>query len=115
MAKDARSLPEEVAELTEAVRELRDREVAAALERLRQEIAALREQQAQACTGHHGCHCGCWHWHVTPTWVYTAGAAQPFYPYTVSVGTSTTNGYVQSWQSTAGAAGNGTCTVTLNN
>lgn len=52
-----KSLRDEVAELTEAVHELRDREVAAELSSLRAEVERLRSERAtHHCTG-----CSCMH------------------------------------------------------
>ena len=84
----AKSLPEEVAALTEAVHGLRDREVAGELARLREEVKNLREDQVHHhCDGHH--HCGCVHWHYYPrvTW----GAAGYPYTYTIACGQAAAN------------------------
>jgi hypothetical protein len=78
-------------ELAEAVRDLKDNEVAEAVRELRAEVEKLRAEReahhcATACCGHH-CnwgHCGCRAFHNV-----TIGAAQPL-PYvwygTVTVG-----------------------------
>ena len=56
MSPDGKSsLRDDVAELTEAVRELRDREVAETIRELRAEIAQLRAERSG--------HCGCTHIH----------------------------------------------------
>jgi len=71
-----KSLHDEVTELTAAVRELRDRELAETVRELRAEVEKLRAEQAG-----HG-HCGCTHIHWQPQpW-------QPMvtYPYTVTYG-----------------------------
>lgn len=59
-----KNLCDEVAELTEAVRELRDREVAAELRNLRAEVERLRaDRPAHHCTG-----CSCVHIHWYPAY-----------------------------------------------
>ena len=55
------SLPEEVAKLTEIVRELRDREVADMLRKLRAEVEKLRAERAA-----HQCTCTHIHWQTSP-------------------------------------------------
>jgi len=111
------SLLDAVRDLADEVRGLRDREVAGELERLRAEVAALREQKdASACTGHHGCHCGCWHYHYTPTW-YHHTFTQPVWTggsLTVGTTTSAVNPGVY-YGSSGGAGGNTTCTVSAGN
>jgi hypothetical protein len=77
---DTKTVPEELAELTEAVRELRDRQVADEIKALREEIERLRAKEtapAPSCCGHH--HCGCVHWHYWPslTYPYTVTYTQP--------------------------------------
>jgi hypothetical protein len=87
-----KSLRDEAAELvTEAVRELRDGDVAEALRDLRAEVEKLRaERAAHTCHSCHGCtgmhihcnwgHCGCWTVHSyspyvqTPAWYGTVTA-----------------------------------------
>ena len=78
-----KSLRGEVAELTEAVRDLRDREVADTLRELRAEVEKLRaERGAHHC---HGCTCTHIHWQTYPI----PGCA-PYVRYgTVTSGTST--------------------------
>jgi len=116
MASDT-GLRGEIAGLTEAVRELRDREVADEIHALKDEIAALREQQGTpARTGHHGCHCGCWHYHYTPTW-YHHTFTQPVWTggsLTVGTTTSAVNPGVY-YGSSGGAGGNTTYTVSAGN
>jgi len=83
-----KNLRDELTELTEAVRELRDREVASELAALRAEVEKLRaERSAHHC---HGCSCMHIHWYQPSTW--TVGT----YPhYVVTSGTSTaTGGYL---------------------
>jgi len=116
MASDT-DLRTEVAELTEAIRELRDREVADEIRALRDEITALREQKAGTCHPHGGCHCGCWHVHYTPTWYYQHTVAQPHWSsgsLTVGSTTSAVNPGVY-YGSSGGAGGNTTCTVSAGN
>jgi hypothetical protein len=86
MASD-KSLRDDVAELAEAVRELRDREVADTLRDLRAEVAQLRAER----TAHH-CHgCSCTHFHWQPyTWTLPGTVTHP--NYTVTSGTSTAAG-----------------------
>ena len=77
-----KSLRDEAAELvTEAVRELRDSEVAEAIRDLRAEVEKLRAEKA----GHscHGCHCGhvCIHYSTWP--------AAPVLPYWTTCGSGT--------------------------
>ena len=85
-----KSVREELTELTEAVRELRDREVADTLRDLRAEVEKLRtERDAQHCHG-----CACMHIHYQ---TYPIPGCAPVYPQiwygTVTTGTS---GYVTS-------------------
>jgi hypothetical protein len=71
-----KSLHDEVTELTAAVRELRDRELAETVRELRAEVEKLRAERAG-----HG-HCGCMHIHYQPQpWYPTAT-----FPYTVTCG-----------------------------
>ena len=59
-----KSVREELAELTEAVRELREDEVTTELRRLRGEVERLRAERAvHHC---HGCHCGGIHQRACP-------------------------------------------------
>ena len=67
-----KSLHDEVTELTAAVRELRNRELAETVRELRAEVEKLRAERAG--------HCGCTHVHTYPGWVY------PYQPYTVTCG-----------------------------
>ncbi len=63
-----KNVRDEIAALTEAVRELRDREVAAELASLRAEVEKLRaDQAAHHC---HGCSCTHIHWSPATTWTY---------------------------------------------
>ena len=64
-----KSLHDEVTELTAAVRELRDRELAETVRELRAEVAKLRTERAG--------HCGCTHIHTYP-------GGWPIQPYTVT-------------------------------
>ena len=92
-----KSLRDEAAELvTEAVRELRDSEVAEAVRELRAEVEKLRaERESHSC---HGCHCGhvCIHYNTWPgTWTPTY--SPPYYVTwggTPTVTTTNTSGYV---------------------
>lgn len=79
-----KNLRNELTELTEAVRELRDREVAGELAALRAEVEKLRAERA----GHH-CHgCSCMHIHWQPyTWTVPGTVTYP--NYMVTSGTST--------------------------
>ena len=82
-----KSLSEEIAGLAEAVRELRDREVAAELASLRAEVEKLRAER----TSHH-CHgCACMHIHYQYPITTTVT-----YPNTWTVGT----GYVSTGTTT---------------
>ena len=100
-----KSLRDEAAELvTEAVRELRDSEVAEALRDLRAEVEKLRaERAAHSCHGHccsHGhCnwgHCGCWITHSFTTMLPNVWVSpyQVTYGGTSTVTTTNTSGYV---------------------
>ena len=92
-----RKISDELAELTEAVRELRDREVAAEIRELRGELEKLRAERE-----HHHCN-GCHSGHVTWVYPYTTWPSQAWIsqPYTVTCGdgyssvttTNTTAGY----------------------
>ena len=91
-----KSISDEVAALAEAVRELKDREVADTLRDLRAEVEKLRAERA----GHH-CHgCACTHVHWYPnvwtgtvtypqTWTVTSGGA-PYVTTNVAAGGVTT-------------------------
>ena len=102
-----KSISDEVAALAEAVRELKDREVADELRSLRAEVEKLRaEREAHTCHGHAVCcshvhcnwgHCGCFTVHgytfgtVTypSTWtVTTTNAASGYNPATTTLGLS---------------------------
>jgi ribosomal protein L29 len=77
-----KNLRDEITELAEAVRELRDREVADTLRELRAEVEKLRaERNAHQCT------CTHIHWQTYPAGPYTW-----MLPYTVTCG----SGYVSS-------------------
>ena len=79
-----KSVRDEIAELAEAVRELRDREVADELARLRAEVEKLRsEKTAHHC---HGCSCTHVHWHYPTTWTYPATVTYPNYVVTSTTG-----------------------------
>ena len=75
---------EELAELTEAVRELRDREIAGEIRELRAEIEKLRAEKAL-----HHCHgCSCVH----VTWTSPAWTPTPYVPpYTITCGDTSTS------------------------
>lgn len=90
-----KNVRDELAELTEAVRKLRDREVAAEIAGLRAEVEKLRaEQGTHHCTG-----CKCMHIHWYPnTWTYPGTATYPHYVVTSGTSVVTT---------TTGAAGAG--------
>jgi hypothetical protein len=79
-----KSIRDEVAELAEAVRELKDREVADTLRDLRAEVEKLRADRAA-----HHCHgCTCMHIHWQPyTWTVPGTVTYP--NYVVTSGTST--------------------------
>ena len=86
---DGKTLREELAD---AVRDLKDNEVAEAVRELRAEVEKLRAEREthhchSACCAVHHCncgHCGCWTFHG-----YTIGAAQPYVPPHVWYGTGT--------------------------
>jgi ribosomal protein L29 len=80
-----KNLRDEITELTEAVRELRDREVADTLRDLRAEVERLRAERAT----HHCVGCKCMHIHWYPT-----------------QGTVTYPLYTQYWQTTCGSGTN---------
>ena len=86
-----KNLRDELTELTEAVRELRDREVASELAGLRAEVEKLRaERSAHHCLG---CSCVHIHWHQPYTRTVSSPVTSP--PYVVTSGTSTaTGGYL---------------------
>lgn len=89
-----KSVREELAELTEAVRGLRDREVADELASLRAEVEKLRaERAAHHC---HGCACTHVHWHTYPnTWTIPGTVTYPNYVVTSGTSTATaTSGYL---------------------
>ena len=72
-----KNVREELAELTEAVRELRDREVADELRSLRAEVEKLRAgRAAYHC---HGCSCTHIHWHQPYTWTIPGTVTHPIY------------------------------------
>ena len=99
-----KDLRDEVAALAEAVRELKDREVADTLRDLRAEVEKLRaERGAHTC---HGCACTHFHWQTYPM----PGCA-PYAPPQVWYGTMTTgaSGYVM----TNAAAGCNPAVTTL--
>ena len=94
----AKNLRDEITELAEAVRELRDREVADTLRELRAEVEKLRAERA---THHcHGCTCGhvCIHYGTqlfgtSPnTWTVTSGGSGVV---------TATNGYLTGGNTTA--------------
>lgn len=68
-----KSLHDEVTELTAAVRELRDRELAETVRELRAEVDKLRAERAGRC--------GCAHIHYHGSW-----PTYPLQPYTVTYG-----------------------------
>jgi hypothetical protein len=69
---DGKSVRDELAELTGAVRELRDREIADVIRELRAEVAQLRAERAV-----HHCHgCSCVHM----TWAYSPAPIPSTYP-----------------------------------
>jgi hypothetical protein len=72
-----KSLHDEVTELTAAVRELRDRELAETVRELRTEVEKLRAERAERAG-----HCGCTHTHIhtNPGWWQT----YPIQPYVVT-------------------------------
>ena len=71
-----KSIRDEVAELAEAVRDLKDREVADTLRDLRAEVEKLRaERGAHHC---HGCSCTHVHWYPN-TWTHPATVTYPSY------------------------------------
>lgn len=96
-----KSLRDDVAELTEAVNALRDREVADTLRDLRAEVEKLRaERGASHC---HGCICSHVHWYPN-TWTYPGTVTYPQYM-TTTIGTGTTvagSGYVSTAGNTLG-------------
>jgi len=78
-----KNVRDELTELTEAVRELRDREVADTLRDLRAEVEKLRAERA---THHcHGCACMRIHWYPN-MWTSTVTATYP--NYVVNTGTA---------------------------
>jgi hypothetical protein len=94
-----KSISDEVAALAEAVRELKDREVADTLRDLRAEVEKLRaEREAHHC---HGCTCMHIHWHQT----YPLPGCAPYIQPQVWYGTVTAGG----------TAGGGYSTVTTTN
>lgn len=99
-----KSISDEVAALTEAVRDLKDREVADALRDLRAEVEKLRaEREAHHC---HGCACTHVHWYPN-TWTYPGSGVYP--NYVVTCGSGVTN------VSTSGYAAGNTTTLGLSN
>jgi hypothetical protein len=107
-----KSISDEVAALAEAVRELKDREVADTLRDLRAEVEKLRaEREAHHC---HGCTCMHIHWHQTYPLPGCAPYIQPQVWFgTVTAGTSTNISYAP-WATTNVAAG-GSSTLSLTN
>jgi hypothetical protein len=83
-----KKVSDELAELTEAVRELKDREVADTIRELRAEIEKLRAERA----GHHchGCSCTHIHWHYPATWTVPGTITYPNYVVTSGTNTITT-------------------------
>lgn len=81
-----KNVRDEIAELTEAVRELRDREVASELAGLRAEVKELRAER-----GAHHCHgCSCMHIHWQPyTWTVPGTVTYPHYVVTSATSTAT--------------------------
>lgn len=80
-----KNLRDEITELAEAVRELRDREVADTLRDLRAEVEKLRaEREAHYC---HGCTCTHIHWTTYPVIQCAPAYPQVWYG-TVTTGTS---------------------------
>ena len=84
---DKKTVRDELAELTEAVRELREDEVTAELRRLRAEVEKLRAERAtHHCTG-----CSCMHIHYYPTYPVVPGCA-PYVQPQIWCGTVTSGG-----------------------
>ncbi len=79
-----KNLRDEVAHLTEAVRELRDREVADTLRDLRAEVERLRAERAT----HHCVGCSCMHIHWYPQTYPLPGCAPVWYGTVTSGGTA---------------------------
>ena len=83
---DSKNVREELASLTEAVRELRDREVADTLRELRAEVEKLRAERAA-----HHCTCTHVHWYQQTYPIPGCAPAMPQVWYgTVTAGTSST-------------------------
>lgn len=82
-----KTLRDEVAALTETVRELRDREVADTLRELRAEVEKLRADRAS----HHCTGCSCMHIHWYQQQAYPIPGCAPVYPQ-VWCGTVTSGG-----------------------
>jgi uncharacterized small protein (DUF1192 family) len=81
-----KNMSDELAELAEAVRELRDREVADEIRALRAEIERLRAERAvHHC---HGCTCAHIHWHP---YAWTIPGTVTYPNYVVTCGSSTAN------------------------
>jgi len=104
-----KNLRDEITELTEAVRELRDREVAAELASLRAEVEKLRAERAT-----HVCTHVCTHVH----WYQQTYPAPGCAPYVVpqvwcSTVTSGTSGYVTA--NTAAGCNPATTTLSISN
>lgn len=84
-----KSIRDEVAELAEAVRDLKDREVADTLRDLRAEVEKLRaERGADHC---HGCTCTHIHWHQS--WMVPGTVTYPNYVVTSGTAGVATSGY----------------------
>lgn len=82
-----KSVRDELAELTEVVRELRDREVADTLRDLRAEVEKLRAERAT-----HQCTCMHVHWYPLPGTVTYPAYTTPYWQVTVGSGTSNVGG-----------------------
>lgn len=79
-----KTVRDELAELTTAIQDLRDNEVATELRNLRAEVERLRAEQ-----GAHHCGCTCTHLNITPA-PYVPPASAPWvYPTQIWCGTVT--------------------------
>jgi hypothetical protein len=106
-----KSVRDELVELTEVVRELRDREVADTLRELRAEVEKLRAEKG----GHHchGCSCAHVHWYPLPGTVTSPAYTTPYWQVTVGSGTSNVGGSGSVVASAASSAGYNPATTTL--